>query len=120
MMFQTQTQVAGLAVAVGSSHAMVQKEANLDLVRISEIAAAVDVPLVLHGSSGVPMDQLVKAVQAGIKKINISTELNKTFTEQIRVSLDQDASLVDPRKYLTPAKLALQAQVEHYLKTLCV
>ena len=119
VMYQTQTQVAGLAVAVGSSHAMVQKEANLDLVRISEIAAAVDVPLVLHGSSGVPMDQLVKAVQAGIKKINISTELNKTFTEQIRVSLDQDASLVDPRKYLTPAKLALQAQVEHYLKTLC-
>lgn len=116
--FQQATGVHGLAVAVGSSHAMVEKQASLDLERIAEIAAAVDVPLVLHGSSGVPREQLVAAVAAGIKKINLSTELNKAFTESIRETLAEQPKLVDPRKYLTPARDALSELVSDYLKLL--
>lgn len=116
--FQSETGVHGLAIAVGSSHAMVEKDASLDLLRIAEIAAAVDVPLVLHGSSGVPRDQLVAAVEAGIRKINISTELNKEFTQSIRTSLDKDRAMVDPRKYLTEARADLSKLVKEYLELL--
>lgn len=116
--FQNETGVHGLAIAVGSSHAMIEKDASLDLVRIVEIAEAVDVPLVLHGSSGVPEEQLVAAVAAGIRKINLSTELNKRFTQSIRHTLEKDAALVDPRKYLSPAREQLSDLVSHYLKLL--
>ena len=74
------TGVDALAVAVGTSHAMTTRDAVLDLVLIAELRAAVPVPLVLHGSSGVPDDTLREAVRHGMKKINIATHLNKVFT----------------------------------------
>lgn len=107
--------VDGLAVAVGSSHAMSEKTATLDIQRISEISQAVGVPLVLHGSSGVSKEQLISAVDAGIRKINLSTELNKAFTVSIRESLDSDRGLIDPRKYFTPAREAVKTLVASYL-----
>lgn len=107
--------VDGLAVAVGSSHAMSEKTATLDIQRIKEIAEAVDAPLVLHGSSGVSKEQLIEAIGAGIRKINLSTELNKAFTESIRETLDSDKGLVDPRKYFTPARDSVQSMVASYL-----
>src|SRR3954447_1456537 len=75
------TGVDGLAVAVGTSHAMLTRDAVLDDELISRIASAVPVPLVLHGSSGVPDDGLRSAVAAGIVKVNIATHLNVRFTE---------------------------------------
>jgi fructose-bisphosphate aldolase class II len=117
--FQQSTAVHGLAIAVGSSHAMAEKGAVIDLVRIAEIAAEVKVPLVLHGSSGVSRQQLVAAVQAGIRKVNISTELNKTFTEAIRRVLESDRALVDPRRYLSVSRVELEDHVADYLRLLC-
>ena len=107
--------VDGLAVAVGSSHAMSEKTATLDLQRISEISKAVDAPLVLHGSSGVSKEQLVSAIEAGIRKINLSTELNKAFTHSIRETLDADKGMVDPRKYFMPARDTVKSIVAGYL-----
>ena len=69
-----------LAVAVGSSHAMLTRDAVLDLGLITAIRAAVSVPLVLHGSSGVPDEDLAAAVRAGMTKINVATQLNKVYT----------------------------------------
>jgi fructose-bisphosphate aldolase class II len=74
---------------------------------------------VLHGSSGVSRQQLVSAVQAGIRKINISTELNRTFTEATRRVLEADKALVDPRKYLSASKAELEDHVSDYLNLLC-
>lgn len=115
--FVARTDTDGLAVAVGSSHAMVRREARLDVDLITRLAEAVPVPLVLHGSSGVPDDQLRAAVAAGIVKVNIGTALNVAFTRAIRDSLT-DAALVDPRKYLRPARMAMTESVEQMLKLL--
>lgn len=104
--FVEATGVDALAVAVGSSHAMAQRSALLDFDLIAKLRAAVAVPLVLHGSSGVPDDDLRRAVQAGITKINVGTILNVAFTGAVRESLT-DPAIVDPRKYLTPARLAI-------------
>jgi fructose-bisphosphate aldolase class II len=109
--FVDATSVDGLAVAVGSSHAMVERTAELDLALIADLAAKLPVPLVLHGSSGVADEHLAAAVSAGIVKVNIGTILNVAFTKAVRDALAADAALVDPRKYLRPARDAIAAEV---------
>src|SRR5256886_408598 len=93
------TGVDALAVAVGSSHAMLTRDAVLDTGLIARIHGAVSVPLVLHGSSGVSDAALAAAIGAGMTKINVATQLNKVFTAAVRDCLAADASLVDPRRY---------------------
>ena len=116
--FVAATGVDALAVAVGSSHAMTDRTAALDHALIADLADAVPVPLVLHGSSGVPDAELVKAVRAGITKINIGTILNVEFTAAVRATLRDDERLVDPRKYLRPARTGVAATVAHLLSVL--
>lgn len=109
------TGVDALAVAVGSSHAMLDRTAVLDLDLIAALRAAVPVPLVLHGSSGVSDEQLVAAVRRGMTKINIATQLNKVWTAALRAALAADTALVDPRTYLAPARAAVAAEVTRLL-----
>lgn len=112
------TGVDALAVAVGSSHAMASRAAVLDQPLIARLREAVPVPLVLHGSSGVPDDQLAAAVSNGICKINIGTALNAAFTGTVRERLGADATLTDPRKYLAPARAAMADTVAHFMTLL--
>jgi fructose-bisphosphate aldolase class II len=105
--FVAETGVDGLAVAIGSSHAMTSATAHLDLELLARLAEAVPVPLVLHGSSGVPPAALQDAVRAGIRKINVGTALNAALTAQVRLALSADARLTDPRRYLAPAREAV-------------
>lgn len=116
--FWRDTGVDFLAVAVGSSHAMTERTAALDNKLISTIAARVDVPLVLHGSSGVPDASIQAAIAAGMVKINISTQLNKVFTEGVRQRLATDATLVDSRKYLGTGRTVLTEEVVRLIKVL--
>ncbi|TDL10094.1 fructose-bisphosphate aldolase [Mycolicibacterium obuense] len=111
--FATQTGVDALAVAVGSSHAMTTRDAELDMALIRDIAAKVPIPLVLHGSSGVSDDNLRAAVAAGIRKVNVGTALNIAYTGAVRGVLESDAALTDPRKYLVPAREAVAETVAH-------
>jgi len=108
--------VDALAVAVGSSHAMTDRTASLDLELIARLREALPVPLVLHGSSGVADDVIAAAVRAGMTKINVSTHLNGFFTRAIRETLAADETLVDSRKYLTPARDALAAEAARLLR----
>lgn len=112
------TAVDALAVAVGSSHAMLRREAVLDDDLIARIASRVGVPLVLHGSSGVPDDGLTSAVRHGMVKVNIATHLNKAMTAAVRRALDDDPALVDPRKYLGPGREAVAREVARLLTVL--
>jgi fructose-bisphosphate aldolase, class II len=105
--FVAATGVDALAVAVGSSHAMSERTATLDFELIGRLRSAVEVPLVLHGSSGVAENDLRRAVGAGITKINVGTLLNVHFTAAVREFLAADDSVTDPRKYLAPARNAV-------------
>jgi fructose-bisphosphate aldolase, class II len=109
------TGVDALAVAVGSSHAMLTRDAVLDLGLITQIRAAVSVPLVLHGSSGVPDQDLAGAIAAGMTKINVATQLNKAFTVAIRNRLADDSRMVDPRRYGAAGRDAIAAEVARLL-----
>jgi fructose-bisphosphate aldolase class II len=107
--FVDETAVDGLAVAVGSSHAMTTRDATLDIELIEKLAAAVGggtaIPLVLHGSSGVPDDQLRFAVAAGIHKVNVGTALNVAYTGAVRQSLTPTTT--DPRAFLAAGRQAI-------------
>ena len=116
--FVEETGVDLLAVAVGSSHAMTSRSAELDFDLIAEIHDLVRVPLVLHGSSGVSDRDLQSAVRAGMRKINIATHLNRVFTDSIREVLAGDPGLVDPRKYIVKAREAMVEEISHLLKLL--
>jgi fructose-bisphosphate aldolase, class II len=116
--FVGRTGVDALAVAVGTSHAMLTRDAVLDYDLIAALRDAVPVPLVLHGSSGVPDDGLRRAVARGIAKVNIGTQLNKAFTTAARAGLAADQNAVDPRTYLGAARNAVAAEVTHLLAVL--
>ena len=115
--FVADTGVDALAVAVGSSHAMTERSAVLDNNLIAAIAGVVPVPLVLHGSSGVPDDGLVSAVAAGMTKVNIATHLNQVWTWAMVRRLEQTPT-VDTRKYIGAARDAVADEAERLLRLL--
>ncbi|MEV5982021.1 class II fructose-bisphosphate aldolase [Streptomyces sp. NPDC052114] len=113
--YVAETGVDALAVAVGSSHAMTERTAALDHALIASLAAAVPVPLVLHGSSGVPDEEIRGAIASGMVKINVGTALNTAFTGEVRAYLAAHDKGVDPRKYLVPAREAMAGTVAGFL-----
>jgi fructose-bisphosphate aldolase, class II len=114
--FVRATGIDTLAIAIGSVHAIKDKHVRIDLERLKAIRAQVDVPLVLHGSSGVADDCVSDGIRLGLCKVNVSTQLNGAFSRAVRHVLDEDSGLVDPRKYLGPARNAMQAEVVERLR----
>ncbi|SMF46095.1 class II fructose-bisphosphate aldolase [Streptomyces sp. Amel2xC10] len=110
--------VDALAVAVGSVHAMTTRTATLDHALLGRLAAALGIPLVLHGSSGVPDDELTAAVTGGITKVNIGTALNQAMTTAIRDHLTAHPEAVDSRTYLSAAREAMARTVERLARLL--
>lgn len=105
--FYEETGVDCIAIAVGTAHGMYAAEPNIRYDIIKQVADAVPVPVVLHGGSGVPDEDIRKAIQAGVGKINVNTENQVACTETIRQVLAKDSGIIDPRKYLTPARKAM-------------
>jgi len=98
--FIERTGISSLAVAIGSVHAMEAAEAELDIDRLKAIRAKVNIPLVLHGSSGVKESSEVEAIQYGICKINVATMLNQAFIKGILDGYAANPKNIDPRKWL--------------------
>jgi fructose-bisphosphate aldolase class II len=116
--FVADSGVDALAVAIGSSHAMTTRTAALDHDRLKRLTAALGVPLVLHGSSGVPDDELVAAVAGGIAKVNVGTALNIAMTGAVREFLAAHPEAVDSRKYLSVGREAMARTVARLIRVL--
>lgn len=117
--FVTATGVDALAVAVGTSHAMTTQEASVDVELIGQLHRAVPVPLVLHGSSGVPDMGLVDSIASGITKVNIATRLTMAFTRGVRAYLEAHPDPSDTRPYIRAGADNLTAEAQHLLTLLC-
>lgn len=100
--FAEETSVHALAVAIGSAHGFYKEPPRLRLDLLEEIAKATPVPLVLHGSSGIPDDMLREAIRRGITKINLATETKNTFMQKLRQLL-ATSDEIDLRKVFPPA-----------------
>jgi tagatose 1,6-diphosphate aldolase GatY/KbaY len=107
--FVERTRVPTLAPAIGTAHGIYKGEPKIDFDRIHRIAQLVDVPLVLHGGSGIPEAQVRRAVSLGMAKMNVATELRIVFSDTIKGVFAKNPDENDPRKYMVPAKQALKA-----------
>ena len=114
--FVEQTGIDALAIAIGTVHGMRKREAKLDINRIKETRNLVAIPLVLHGASGVPDDEIQRAIKAGICKINIDTELRKAFVRGITTFLKENPDEIDPRKILSRAKAEMKGAVREKMR----
>ncbi len=109
--FVAETGVDALAVAVGTVHGFYKWEPKLAHDLLAKLQAAVPVPLVLHGGSGVPDDEVRKAIARGIHKVNVATEAKDAWAKALRTSLAEQPDEYDPRPILTPVKKAVQEVV---------
>ena len=106
-----ETGITALAAALGSVHGPYQGEPKLGFSEMKEISEKTDVPLVLHGGSGIPDYQIQKAIELGHAKINVNTECLQAWTKAVREVLNHDKKVYDARAILSPGKEAVKQTV---------
>jgi fructose-bisphosphate aldolase class II len=116
--FAEETGVDALAVAIGTVHGMTETGAVLDVERIADLARHVDAALVMHGSSGVDDETLARAVAAGIRKVNLSTALQRVFMDTLRQSAAAPGHETDARAVLGDARDAVMESARHRIRLL--
>ncbi|MDO4168597.1 MAG: class II fructose-1,6-bisphosphate aldolase [Lachnospiraceae bacterium] len=97
--FVEATNIDSLAVAIGTAHGVYKGTPKLDVDRLSEIREAVSIPLVLHGTSGVPDEAVKECIKRGICKVNYATDLRIAFTKGVNAVLAENPDTIDPKKY---------------------
>lgn len=110
--FVKETGVDYLAIAIGTAHGQYKGTPHLDFERLKEIKSRLGMPIVLHGASGVPEDDIKKAVNLGVNKINIDTDIREAFTAALRQFLNENPEEYDPRKILGPAKKSMKEVIK--------
>ncbi|MCP3772638.1 class II fructose-1,6-bisphosphate aldolase [Paenibacillus sp. MZ04-78.2] len=119
--FVERTGVHTLAPAIGTAHGIYKGEPKIDFDRIRRIAEIVSVPLVLHGGSGIPEEQVKRCVSLGMAKMNIATEIRIVFSDAIKAVFADNPQENDPRKYMIPAKKAVkEAAIEKMRMVGCI
>ncbi len=121
-LFVQQTGVDALAISIGNAHGEYRQTPRLDIDRLDAIHAATDVPLVLHGGSGIPDDQLLVAFAHGIRKFNLGTDYLRAYFQAVSAFVQEYGKASDPVKVINLAQYAqerLQPYVEERLRTLC-
>lgn len=109
--FVARTGISSLAVAIGTAHGIYKGEPRLDIARLSEIRREVDVPLVLHGTSGVPEDAVRACIREGICKVNYATDLRIAYTRGVRALLAEKPDAYDPKAYGKAGRAEVQKVV---------
>lgn len=116
--FIERTGVDALAVAIGTAHGVYKGDPELDFDRLKKINDNTDIPLVLHGASGVSDKDVKQAVSLGINKVNVNTDFQQVFTAKIRELFSDDPDLYDPRKYCGPGRDEISKKVMEKIKIL--
>jgi fructose-bisphosphate aldolase, class II len=107
-----ETGIDCLAPALGSVHGPYRGQPKLGFERMDEIRRLTGLPLVLHGGSGLPEEEIRQAISLGTSKINVNTDNQFACTQAIRTYLEEHPAAYDPRNYLNPAKAAIKASVQ--------
>lgn len=110
------TGVDSLAVAIGTAHGQYKFPPKLDFERLKRIKALVDIPIVLHGSSGVPAEDLATAISLGVRKVNIDTNIREAFCWTLRDAVIKNPDELDPRKLLKPARDAMTEVIREKIR----
>ena len=111
-----ETGIDALAAALGSVHGPYQGEPKLGFAEMKEISELIDIPLVLHGGTGIPREQIRKAIHYGHAKINVNTEAAQAWTQTVREIVTADQDIYEVRKILDPAHEAIKQTVKSKIK----
>jgi fructose-bisphosphate aldolase, class II len=111
-----ETHIDCLAPALGSVHGEYKGKPKLGFKEMAEIKDLTKLPLVLHGGSGIPDEQIKKAIACGTTKINVNTENQQAFTKKVREVLKADSKVYDPRKIIGPGREAIKEVVKDKMK----
>lgn len=114
--FVERTGVSSLAVAIGTAHGFYVGTPVLDKERLSEIRKVVDIPLVLHGASGLSEEDVSDCVKRGICKVNFATELRKAYTDAGKKLLEEKPETFDPKKLGEVGMAAVTELVKNRMK----
>lgn len=114
--FVRRTGIDSLAVAIGTAHGLYKGEPKLDIDRLAVIQQEVDVPLVLHGASGLPDELVRETIERGICKVNVATELKMAFVKGLRSYLQENPEANDPRYYFKDAVVQMKQVVAEKIK----
>lgn len=120
--FCRESGVDSLAVSIGNAHGEYKETPHLDIARLEEIHAATNVPLVLHGGSGIPDDQLLVAFSKGINKFNLGTEFLGKYYDAVAAFAKENMDNPDPVKIINMPEYVqsrLQPYLEERMRTLC-
>ena len=116
--YVNKTGIDALAPAVGSLHGIYLTEPKISFERIREIKKKTGIPLVLHGGSGIPEETLHQAIVEGIAKLNINTALQLAWTKAVRIYLNENSEVYDPRKVIGSGERAIKEIVDYYIEFL--
>lgn len=116
--FVERTGVTSLAIAIGTAHGFYAGTPVLDKERVSEVRKLVDVPLVLHGASGLTDDDVRECVERGMCKVNFATELRAAYTAAVKKLLDEKPETYDPKKFGVVGMEAVTELVKGRMKVL--
>ena len=116
MSFAEQTDVDYLAVSIGTAHGMYKETPALRFERLDEISKAVQKPIVLHGGSDIPDEQIQKAITLGVAKINVDTELRQAFTKGVQQAFSEDEDNFVLAETLGQGKLSMKAKVREKIR----
>ncbi len=114
--FVEKTGVDALAVAIGTAHGRYKGIPKLDFDRLQKIRELVKVPIVLHGSSGVPDEAIRQAIGLGVRKVNIDTNIREAFVKGVKEALAKNPDEIDPRMILGPAREEMTAIVREKIR----
>lgn len=118
IIFVKKTKVDLLAPAVGNVHGIYKEFPNINVKLIKEISENTDLPLVLHGASGINNKTLRECIKNGICKVNINTDLQVAWAKEVRKLLETDSSVYDPRKIISSGEKAVVKVIKEKLETL--
>jgi fructose-bisphosphate aldolase class II len=116
--FVEATGVDALAIAIGTAHGVYEGEPELDFERLDKIKKLIDMPVVLHGASGISAEDLQTGVKYGVNKVNVNTDFQQSFTSKIKEVFAEKPELYDPRKYCGPGRDAITEKVKEKIKIL--
>ncbi|MCL2162821.1 MAG: class II fructose-bisphosphate aldolase [Oscillospiraceae bacterium] len=111
--FVKETGLDALAVAIGTVHGFYKSEPQIDFLRLDAIRKATDIPLVLHGGTGLSEDEFRKCISMGMSKVNIGTEIKYVFSQALRDAATRLGDEMDPRRYLGEATRDCCEVVKH-------
>ncbi|WP_279131692.1 tagatose bisphosphate family class II aldolase [Photobacterium phosphoreum] len=114
--FINATGIDSLAIAIGTAHGMYKEQPQLDFDRLGIIRSKTDTPLVLHGASGVPDEDVRRCIELGITKVNVATELKIAFADAVKQYFIEHPEANDPRHYIIPGKVAMKKVIQDKIR----